>query len=152
MIRLIKRYGSRKLYDTEESRYVSLDDVAGWIRDGQEIRVIDNSTSEDVTAQTLSQVILEQSRKGQDVPPSELLHEMIRRGGDLVSSGVDRVLQVGLDRLAPVRAAREETAILRRRLEELEASLSRIERREQDSEPDAETGEADAEPEPVNET
>ena len=136
MIRLIKRYGSRKLYDTEESRYVSLDDVAGWIRDGQEIRVIDNSTSDDVTAQTLSQVILEQSRKGKDVPPSELLHEMIRRGGDLVSSGVDRVLQAGLDRLAPVRAAREETAILRRRLEELEASLSRIERREHDQEPE----------------
>ena len=150
MIRLIKRYGSRKLYDTEESRYVSLDDVAGWIRNGQEIRVIDNSTSEDVTAQTLSQVILEQSRKGQDVPPSELLHEMIRRGGDLVSSGVDRVLQVGLVRLAPVRAAREETEILRRRLEELEASLSRIERREQDTEPGAGDGDPEPEPEPVS--
>ncbi len=152
MIRLIKRYGSRKLYDTEESRYVSLDDVAGWIRDGQEIRVIDNSTSEDVTAQTLSQVILEQSRKGQDVPPSELLHEMIRRGGDLVSSGVDRVLQAGLDRLAPVRAAREETAILRRRLEELEASLSRIEKREHDTGTDEAAADGDAEPEPVSGT
>ena len=54
MIRLIKRYGSRKLYDTEESRYVSLDELASWIRRGQEIRVIDNKSSEDVTAQTLT--------------------------------------------------------------------------------------------------
>jgi len=129
VIRLIKRYGSRKLYDTEESRYVSLDDIAGWVREGQEIRVVDNATSDDVTAQTLSQVILEQSRRGEDVPPSELLHELIRRGSDLVTSGVDRVLQAGLDRLAPVRAAREETALLRRRLEELEATLSSLERR-----------------------
>lgn len=128
MIRLIKRYGSRKLYDTEESRYVSLEDLASWVRDGQEIRVIDNATSEDVTSQTLSQVILEQSRSGKDVPPSELLHELIRRGGDLVSTGVDRLLQAGLDRLGPVRAAREETAVLRRRLEELEATLSNLER------------------------
>jgi len=130
MIRLIKRYGSRKLYDTEESRYVSLDDVAAWVREGQEIRVIDNATSEDVTSQTLSQVILEQSRRGEDVPPSELLHELIRRGSDLVTHGFDRVLQAGLDRLGPVREAREETSRLRERLEELEASLARLEREE----------------------
>lgn len=129
MIRLIKRYGSRKLYDTEESRYVSLEDLAHWVRDGQEIRVIDNASGDDVTSQTLSQVILEQSRSGQDVPPSELLHELIRRGGDFVTTGVDRLLQAGLDRLGPVKAAREETAVLRRRLEELEASLSNLERR-----------------------
>jgi len=59
MIRLIKRYGggSRKLYDTEESRYVSLDEISSWIRDGQELRVVDSSTGDDVTAQTLAQII-----------------------------------------------------------------------------------------------
>ncbi|MEE8523661.1 MAG: polyhydroxyalkanoate synthesis regulator DNA-binding domain-containing protein, partial [Thermoanaerobaculia bacterium] len=50
MIRVIKRYESRKLYDTEESRYVSLDELAVWIRAGQQIRVIDNKTSDDVTS------------------------------------------------------------------------------------------------------
>ena len=45
MVRLIKRYESRKLYDTEESRYVSLDEIAAWIRQGQEVRVVDNATS-----------------------------------------------------------------------------------------------------------
>ena len=60
---MVKRYGSRKLYDTEESRYVSLEEISAWIREGQEIRVIDNGTSEDVTAQTLTQVILEEGRR-----------------------------------------------------------------------------------------
>jgi polyhydroxyalkanoate synthesis repressor PhaR len=135
MIRLIKRYGSRKLYDTEESRYVSLDEIGAWVRQGQEIRVVDNQTTDDVTAQTLTQVILEEGRKGTSFPPSELLHEMIRRGEELVStgmgtlqSGVDRLLQASIDRLGPVKQVREETALLRRRLEELEAALSRLER------------------------
>ena len=136
MIRLIKRYGSRKLYDTEESRYVSLDEIGRWVRQGQEIRVIDNQSSDDVTSQTLTQVILEEGRKGTSFPPSELLHELIRRGEELVTTGVgtlqhgvDRLLQASIDRLGPVKQMREETTLLRRRLEELEAALSRIENR-----------------------
>jgi len=136
MIRLIKRYGSRKLYDTEESRYVSLEEIGGWVRQGQEIRVIDNQTSDDVTAQTLTQVILEEGRKGTSFPPSELLHELIRRGEQLVTTGVgtlqhgvDRLLQASMDRLGPVKKIREETTLLRRRLEELEACLARFEER-----------------------
>lgn len=134
MIRLIKRYGSRKLYDTEESRYVSLEELGKWIRQGQEVRVVDNKTSEDVTAQTLTQVILEEGRRGISIPSTEVLHELIRRGGKLVSSGVeqlqhgvDRLLQASIDRLGPLRHVREETEVLRKRLEELEASLDRIE-------------------------
>ena len=134
MIRLIKRYGSRKLYDTEESRYVSLEEIGAWVRGGQEIRVVDNESSEDVTAQTLTQVILEEGRRGTSYPPKEVLHELIRRGEKLVSSGVgqlqhgvDRLLQASVDRLAPIRQVREETAVLRQRLEELEASLERLE-------------------------
>ena len=57
MIRLIKRYESRKLYDTEESRYVSLDEISGWIRQGQEVKVVDNASGADVTSQTLTQII-----------------------------------------------------------------------------------------------
>lgn len=140
MIRLIKRYGSRKLYDTEESRYISLDEIGGWIRQGQEIRVIDNDTQEDVTSQTLSQVILEESRKGGATPPSELLHDLIRRGETLVSTGVeqlqqgvDRLFRASVDKVAPIREVREETEILRRRLEELELTLARLERTTDDS-------------------
>lgn len=134
MVRLIKRYGSRKLYDTEESRYVSLDEIGDFVRRGQEIRVLDNKSSEDVTAQTLAQVILEDSRSGASAPPSEVLHELIRRGGSLVSTGVEQlqqgvenVLQASIERLGPIRRAREETAMLRKRLEELESSLEQLE-------------------------
>jgi hypothetical protein len=87
-----------------------------------------------VTAQTLTLVILEEGRKGSSLPPSRILHELIRQGGELVSSGVeqvgermDRLLQVGVDQLAPIRKVREETEALRARLEELETALSRIE-------------------------
>lgn len=134
MIRLIKRYESRKLYDTEESRYVSLEEIAAWVRQGQEIRVLDNGSSADVTAQTLTQVILDEGRKGTAFLPSELLHDLVRAGERAVSSGVehvqhgmDRLMQVSIDRLGPVRRAREEMSRLRSRLEELEASLSDLE-------------------------
>jgi len=134
MIRLIKRYGSRKLYDTEESRYVSLDELAAWIRRGQEIRVIDNKTSEDVTAQTLTQIISEEGRKGRTLLPNELLHDLIRAGEQAVSNGVeqiqirmDRLVQAGIDRIGPVRRAREEMARLRERLDDLESSLAELE-------------------------
>ena len=138
MIRLIKRYGSRKLYDTEESRYVALEELGAWIRGGQEIQVIDNDTSEDVTAQTLTQIILEDGRRGTALPTSEILHTLIRQGGELVTSGVtqlnlgvDRLLKAGVDRIGPVRQIREETEVLRRRLEDLESALHRIEQRPQ---------------------
>jgi polyhydroxyalkanoate synthesis repressor PhaR len=133
MIRLIKRYGSRKLYDTEESRYVSLDELAGWIRSGQQIRVIDNKTSDDVTSQTLTQIISEEGRKGTALLPNEMLHELIRIGEQAVSNGVeqlqtrmDQLVQASIDRIGPVRRAREEMARLRERLEDLESSLAAI--------------------------
>ena len=135
MIRLIKRYESRKLYDTEESRYVSLDEIAGWVRAGQEVRVVDNATGADVTSQTLTQIILDEGRRGTSFLPSELLHDLVRMGERAVNSGleqvqngVDRLVQVSMDRLAPVRRAREEMSSLRARLEQLETSLADLER------------------------
>jgi len=134
MVRLIKRYESRKLYDTEESRYVSLEEVADWIRTGQEVKVVDNASSSDVTAQTLTQIILDEGRKGTSLLPSELLHDLVRVGQKAVESGVeqmhqkvDRFVQASIDRLGPVRQAREEMDRLRSRLEELESSLTRLE-------------------------
>jgi polyhydroxyalkanoate synthesis repressor PhaR len=135
MVRLIKRYESRKLYDTEESRYVSLDEIAGWIRQGQEVRVVDNATTADVTSQTLTQIILDEGRRGTSFLPSELLHDLVRLGERAVSNGfeqvqhgVDRLVQASIDRLAPVRRAREEMSSLRTRLEQLEASLAELEK------------------------
>ncbi|HLX11094.1 MAG TPA: polyhydroxyalkanoate synthesis regulator DNA-binding domain-containing protein [Thermoanaerobaculia bacterium] len=133
MIRLIKRYESRKLYDTEESRYVSLEEIAGWVRQGQEVRVLDNATAGDVTSQTLTQIILDEGRRGTSSLPSELLHELVRlgeravhNGVEQVQHGVDRLVQASIDRLGPVRRAREEMSGLRSRLEQLEESLAAL--------------------------
>lgn len=134
VIRLIKRYESRKLYDTEESRYVSLEEMAQWIRKGQEVKVVDNATGADVTSQTLTQIILEEGRQGRSLLPSGLLHELVRRGEKAVTRGAeeiqrgwDRLVRASVDRLGPLREAREEMARLRERLEELEAALEKLE-------------------------
>lgn len=134
MIRLIKRYGSRKLYDTEESRYVGLDEIAAWIRTGQEVRVVDNKTTEDVTSATLAQIISEEGRRGGTTLTSDLLHQIIRMGEQAVTSGmehlqtrIDRLVQSSVERLKPIRRARDEMSELRSRLDELEAALGEIE-------------------------
>ncbi len=131
MVRLIKRYDSRKLYDTEESRYVGLDEIAAWVREGQEIRVVENGSGIDVTPQTLTQIILDEGRKGTSFLPSDLLHDLVRIGERAVhvgreqfSQGVDKLVQASIDHLGPVRKVREEMASLRSRLEDLEASLA----------------------------
>jgi len=149
MIRLIKRYGSRKLYDTEESRYVSLEELAGWIRHGQEIRVVDNKTGDDVTSQTLTQIISEEGRRGTALLPNDLLHELIRLGEEAVSSSVghvqtkvDQFVKASIDRLAPVRKARDEMERLKERLSELESALAELEEEET---AEAKSGKATAE-------
>jgi polyhydroxyalkanoate synthesis repressor PhaR len=135
MVRLVKRYGSRKLYDTEESRYVSLEEIAVFIRRGQEVRVLDNASAEDVTGQTLSQVILEETRRGASALTSDLFHSLIRAGGKAVSTGVEQLqqqvsglVQASVGRLKPLRRAREEMAELRKGLEALEQSLLQFEK------------------------
>lgn len=131
MIRLIKRYESRKLYDTEESRYVSLDEISTWIRQGQEVKVVDNASGSDVTSQTLTQIILDEGRKGTSFLPSELLHDLVRVGERAVNTGIEQVqhsVDRIIDRLGPVRRAREEMSSLRARLEQLESSLADLER------------------------
>jgi polyhydroxyalkanoate synthesis repressor PhaR len=136
MVRLIKRYGggSRKLYDTEESRYVSLDEVAGLVRDGQELRVVDSATGEDVTGQVLAQVIYEGEKQGLRLLSPELLHDVIRRGEaalqakvEQLQAGVDRLVKGSMDRLPPVRDLRGEYEALQQGLAELESSLAALE-------------------------
>ncbi len=130
MTRTITRYSSRKLYDAEESRYVSLEELADWVRSGEEIQVIDKGTGADVTAQTLTQVILEEGRNGKSLP-SALMHELVRRGESLwhtgveqMQSGVDRLMQASIEKVAPVRKAREEMDDLKERLAELESTIA----------------------------
>jgi polyhydroxyalkanoate synthesis repressor PhaR len=91
MARRIKRYTNRKLYDTESSEYVSLSDIAAMVRRGETVEVVDNTTGEDLTAQTLTQIILEEGKNGREVIPSDLLHQLLRRSGEMVDSGIDQI-------------------------------------------------------------
>jgi polyhydroxyalkanoate synthesis repressor PhaR len=67
-IRTIRRYSNRKLYDTTESHYVTLSQIAGLIRNGDEIRVTDRTTQQDITAATMAQIIFEEEKRGPRLP------------------------------------------------------------------------------------
>ena len=80
MAYVIKRYSNRKLYDTQESRYVTLEEIEEMIRDGKEISVVDASTGDDLTSVTLAQIILENERNHRAALPSGFLHQLIKHG------------------------------------------------------------------------
>jgi len=80
--RVIKRYANRKLYDTLESRYVTLDQIAEMIRRGEEVKVIDNNSKEDLTSVTLAQIIFEEEKKQKSFLPLSALRNIIQSGGE----------------------------------------------------------------------
>src|SRR5262245_2164358 len=77
---VINRYSNRKLYDTQESRYVTLEELEELIRAGKEISVVDVSTGEDLTSVTLAQIILENERNRRATLPTAFLHQLIKNG------------------------------------------------------------------------
>jgi len=79
-VKIIKRYQNRKLYDTHESSYVTLEEIAKMIRNGEDLKVIDNKTKNDITASTLTQLLYESERKSSAQTPVGLLKEIIRHG------------------------------------------------------------------------
>ena len=66
--RTIKRYANRKLYDTRDSRYVTLDHIAAMVRAGDDVRVVENTTRADLTTATLAQIIFEEEKKAPRLP------------------------------------------------------------------------------------
>lgn len=74
---LIKKYGNRRLYDTAGSRYINLDDIAGLIREGQDVRVVDAKSGRDLTRVTLTQIITEDAKEKPTGLPLELLRQLI---------------------------------------------------------------------------
>ena len=80
MAYVIKRYSNRKLYDTQESRYVTLEEIEEMIRAGREISVVDATSGEDLTSVTLTQIILENERNHRANLPSAFLHQLIKHG------------------------------------------------------------------------
>jgi len=95
-VKIIKRYQNRKLYDTHESSYVTLDEIARMIKGGEDLRVIDNKTKNDITAATLTQLLYESERKAKTQPSVELLKEIIRHGDGSFSGFIHSKLNLEL--------------------------------------------------------
>jgi polyhydroxyalkanoate synthesis repressor PhaR len=74
---VIKKYGNRRLYDTAASRYVNLEEIAGLIREGKDVRVVDAKTGKDLTRVTLTQIITEDAKDKPTGLPLELLRQLI---------------------------------------------------------------------------
>ena len=85
-VKIIKRYQNRKLYDTQQSCYVTLDDIAKMIRINEEVMVIDNKSKNDITAATLTQIIFEAEKKASQYAPLFTLREIIQNGNGSISS------------------------------------------------------------------
>ncbi|RMG15457.1 MAG: hypothetical protein D6731_08320 [Planctomycetota bacterium] len=83
-MRTIKRYSNRKLYDTEDKRYITLDQIAELVRDGQDIRVVDNQSGEDLTTVTLSQILLEQEKRKEGKLPKSFFMSLIQRSSNSI--------------------------------------------------------------------
>ena len=90
---LLKKYANRRLYDTEQSKYVTLNEVAERIRSGQQVEVIDAKTKEDVTAFILTQIILEEAKGKKALLPVPLLHTIIQYGDNVLVEFFEKYLQ-----------------------------------------------------------
>jgi polyhydroxyalkanoate synthesis repressor PhaR len=149
----VKKYGNRRLYDTTNSRYVNLDDIAGLIRQGREVQVVDAKTGRDLTRVTLTQIITEDAKDQPTGLPLELLRQLIMASDQVrqefvmwyLKSAFDtyeqvqnavqnRLTEVGSAILSPVETMKRflgaphpetnaEMAALRKRVAELEARL-----------------------------
>lgn len=135
MKRIIKRYGNRKLYDTEAKAYVSLAAIADMVRQGETVKVVDKESEEDLTAQTLMQIVLEEGKKGNSIIPTEILHNLLRRSGEAldggigqIREGVDKLVHSSLERLGEFVATPRTSELnkLRSQLGNLEEMLARL--------------------------
>ena len=93
---LVKKYGNRRLYDTEQSRYLRLDELAERIRAGADVRVVDAKTDADLTAPTLAQIIFE-DRNAARLLPVPVLLQLIRLGDDALGEFLGRYVSWALE-------------------------------------------------------
>jgi polyhydroxyalkanoate synthesis repressor PhaR len=92
--RIIKRYANRKLYDTEHSRYVTLDQISEMIRHGDDVKIVDNKTKEDLTTVTLAQIIFEEEKKQRSFLPLAAMRNIIQSGGEWFAEAQRRVQSI----------------------------------------------------------
>ncbi len=96
---LIKRYASRRLYNTETSDYVTLEDIAAFIRQGREVQIVDLKTGDDLTRQYLLQIIAEHESRGENVLPVDVLTDLVRSYTTSAQSVVPQFLAASFEML-----------------------------------------------------
>ena len=96
---LIKRYASRRLYNTETSDYVTLEDIAIFIREGREVQIVDLKSGDDLTRQYLLQIIAEHESRGESVLPVDVLTDLVRSYTSQAASVVPEFLQASFEML-----------------------------------------------------
>lgn len=96
---LIKRYASRRLYNTETSDYVTLEDIAGFIRAGREVQIVDLKTGDDLTRQYLLQIVAEHESRGENVLPVDVLTDLVRSYTTQAQSVVPQFLAASFEML-----------------------------------------------------
>jgi polyhydroxyalkanoate synthesis repressor PhaR len=139
--KIIKRYQNRKLYDTSDSCYVTLEDIGDMIRQGEEVQIIDNNTKEDLTGMTLAQIIFEEEKKNKNVLPLPTFINIIRNSGEALKGLVQKSLENGAKEFSTIRqfvdekirptvesvqnipTVQMEIRVLREKIEELERRL-----------------------------
>lgn len=96
---LIKRYASRRLYNTETSDYVTLEDIAAFIRAGREVQIVDLKTGDDLTRQYLLQIVAEHESRGENVLPVDVLTDLVRSYTTQAQSIVPQFLAASFEML-----------------------------------------------------
>ena len=89
MTKIIKRYSNRKLYDTEQSTYITLDEIQEMVKGGEDVRIIDNKSKEDITNATLAQIIFEQEKSHKRLLPLSALRTIIQSGEDFLQQRIE---------------------------------------------------------------
>lgn len=138
-LKIIKRYQNRKLYDTSDSCYVTLEDIGEMIKLGEDVQIVDNTTKEDLTSITLAQIIFEEQKKKTNVLPLDMFRQIIQGSGEaikgLVTFGareighvrefVDDKVMPAVTNIQTIPEVKNELEVLKKRVELLEKKLSR---------------------------
>lgn len=94
---IIKKYANRRLYNTDTSAYITLDDLAKMTREGREFQVVDAKTGEDITHNVLTQIIMDEEGRGQTMLPAGFLRQLISMYGDSMQAMVPQYLEASME-------------------------------------------------------
>lgn len=94
---IIKKYGNRRLYDATNSRYINLDEIAGMVREGREVQVVDAATGEDLTRLVLTQIIVDEAKEPDSSFPLDILRQMVVASGKATQENTLKYMKAFVD-------------------------------------------------------